>query len=296
MNAHDTGKPRVALLGLGDMGTALARAWLAAGYPLTVWNRTPSRAEPLTGEGAEAAATAAEAVASARLVVTCLLDDESVGSALADADLAGRDLFNVTTGTPGQARAREEWARVRGARFVSGGIMAVPPMVGVPDSGGYVFYSGSREAFAEHEETLSAVTGAVFVGEDAGLADLHDVALLSAMSGMFAGVSHAFALVRDEDVSLEGFASLLADWLSAMTIGVHSTARQLESGDYTTGGVSNLAMQVRGNRTLLRTAGEQGVSTELLAPYTELMERRLAQGRGEEDVTGVVDLLSVPRR
>lgn len=41
MNAHDTDKPRVALLGLGDMGTALARAWLAAGYPLTVWNRTP---------------------------------------------------------------------------------------------------------------------------------------------------------------------------------------------------------------------------------------------------------------
>ncbi|PDP88387.1 dehydrogenase [Glycomyces fuscus] len=296
MNAHDTGKPRVALLGLGDMGTALARAWLAAGYPLTVWNRTPSRAEPLAGEGAEAAATAAEAVASARLVVTCLLDDESVGSALADADLAGRDLFNVTTGTPGQARARAEWARGRGARFVSGGIMAVPPMVGVPDSGGYVFYSGSREAFAEHEEVLSAAAGAVFVGEDAGAADLYDVALLSAMSGMFAGVAHAFALVRDQDVPLKGFASLLADWLSAMTLGVHTTAEQLEGGDYTAGVVSNLAMQVRGNRTLLRTAEEQGVSTELLAPYAELMERRLAQGHGDEDGAGVVDLLAVPRR
>ncbi|MEE2045384.1 NAD(P)-binding domain-containing protein [Nocardiopsis tropica] len=50
------------------MGTAFARAWLAAGYPLTVWNRTPSRAEPLAAEGAEVAATAAEA-ASAPMVV-----------------------------------------------------------------------------------------------------------------------------------------------------------------------------------------------------------------------------------
>lgn len=296
MNAHDTDKPRVALLGLGDMGTALARAWLTAGHPLTVWNRTPSRAEPLAREGADVAATAAEAVASARLVVTCLLDDDSVGAALADADLTGRDLFNLTTGTPGQARARAEWARGRGARFVSGGIMAVPPMIGASDSGGYVFYSGSREAFAEHEEALAAAAGTVFVGEDAGLADLHDVALLSAMNGMFAGAAHAFALVRGEDVSLKEFASLLADWLSAMTIGVHTSAEQLESGDYTTGVVSNLAMQVRGNRTLLRTAEEQGVSAELLVPYAELMERRLARGHGDEDGTEVVDLLAAPVR
>ncbi|WP_150251985.1 NAD(P)-dependent oxidoreductase [Nocardiopsis deserti] len=296
MNAHDTEKPRVALLGLGDMGTALARAWLAAGHPLTVWNRTPSRAEPLAREGADVAATAAGAVASARLVVTCLLDDDSVGAVLDAADLAGRDLFNLTTGTPDQARARAEWAHGRGARFVSGGVMAVPPMIGASGSGGYVFYSGSGEAFAEHEAALSTVAGTVFVGEDAGLADLHDVALLSAMSGMFAGVAHAFALVRDEDVPLKGFASLLADWLSAMTVGVHTAAEQLESGDYTRGVVSNLSMQVRGNRTLLRTAEEQGVSTELLAPYAELMEHRLARGHGDEDGTGVVDLLAAPRR
>ncbi|MDF3149983.1 NAD(P)-binding domain-containing protein, partial [Streptomyces sp. T21Q-yed] len=40
------------LLGTGDMGTALARAWLCAGHPVTVWNRTPARAEPLAAEGA----------------------------------------------------------------------------------------------------------------------------------------------------------------------------------------------------------------------------------------------------
>uniref|UniRef100_UPI0013026769 NAD(P)-binding domain-containing protein n=2 Tax=Streptomyces TaxID=1883 RepID=UPI0013026769 len=50
------------LLGTGAMGTALARAWLAAGHPVTVWNRTAARAEALAAEGATVAATAAAAV------------------------------------------------------------------------------------------------------------------------------------------------------------------------------------------------------------------------------------------
>lgn len=292
-----TRPPRIALLGLGAMGTAFARAWLAAGYPLTVWNRTPSRADPLAAEGADVAATAAEAVASARLVVTCLLDDASVGGALADADLAGKDLVDVTTGTPAQARARAAWAAERGARFVSGGVMAIPPMVGVPGTGGYVFYSGRSDAFEEHREALSAPTGARYVGADAGLAALQDVALLSAMNGMFAGVAHAFALVRHEDVAVGEFAALLSDWLVAMaSAGVPATARQLESGDYTLGVVSNLAMQVRGNATLLRTAEDQGVSTALLTPYADLMARRLADGHGDEDGAGIVDLLAASPR
>jgi 3-hydroxyisobutyrate dehydrogenase-like beta-hydroxyacid dehydrogenase len=64
------------------------------------------------------------------------------------------------------------------------------------------------------------------------------------------------------------------------------------SGDYTGGVVSNLAMMIEGNSTLLRTAEEQGVSTELLTPFMALMEHRLAGGHGQEDTTGVIDLLT----
>ncbi|MFF5261102.1 NAD(P)-dependent oxidoreductase [Actinomadura viridis] len=280
------------LLGLGAMGAAFARAWLAAGHSLTVWNRTASRAEPLAAEGAAVAATAAEAVAANRLVVVCLLDDDSVEEALAGADLTGRDLVNLTTSTPGQARARAAWARARGARFLDGGIMAVPPMVGVPGSGAYCFYSGSRDLFDAHRAVLSVPAGTRYVGADAGFAALHDVALLSAMYGMFAGISHAFALIREEDIAPKDLAPLLAEWLNAMAGSVHTTAEQLQSGDYTKGVVSNLAMQVAGKATLLGTAEEQGVSPELLTPFFALMERRLAGGHGAEDTTGVIDLLA----
>lgn len=284
-------KTPVTLLGTGAMGTALARAWLAAGHPVTVWNRTPARAEALAAEGATVAASAAEAVAANRLVVVCLLDDASVGETLDGADLAGRDLVNITTGTPAQGRSRAAWAEARGARFLDGGIMAVPPMIGAPDSGAYVFYSGSAALFEEHRDTLAVPAGTTYVGADPGFAALHDVALLSAMSGMFAGIAHAFALIRREDIAPKDFAPLLVSWLTAMASSAHLAADQLESGDFGKDVVSNLAMQVAGNVTLLRTAEEQGVSAELLTPYMDLLERRLALGSGEEDTTGVVELL-----
>ncbi|MFI6798459.1 NAD(P)-dependent oxidoreductase [Streptosporangium canum] len=291
MNDNTSGKSRLTLLGLGAMGTALARTWLAAGHPLTVWNRTAGRAEPLAAEGATVAGTAAEAVAASDLVVVCLLDDASVGEALAGADLAGKDLVNLTTGTPAQARARAEWAEARGARFLDGGVMAVPPMIGVPESGGYVFYSGSRALFDAHHSALAVPAGTLYVGEDPGFAALHDVALLSAMTGMFAGLSHAFALIRKEDVAPGDLAPLLADWLTAMAPSAYELAGQLESGDYTKGVVSNLAMMVEGNSTMLRTAEDQRISAELLTPFMALMERRLAGGHGDEGTAGVVDLL-----
>ncbi|KOU52712.1 NAD(P)-dependent oxidoreductase [Streptomyces sp. WM6378] len=284
-------KPSLTLLGLGAMGSALARTWLAAGHPLTVWNRSPARAATLAAEGARVADSATQAVAANSLVITCLLDDDSVGEALDGADLAGKDLVNLTTSTPTQARARAAWARERGARYLDGGIMAVPPMIGVPEAGGYVFYSGSRELFERHRATLAVPVATTYVGADAGFAALHDVALLSAMYGMFAGVAHAFALIRKEDVDPASLAPLLADWLVAMAPSVHQTADHLKSGDYTKGVVSNLGMQVAGTPTFLDTAEQQGVSPELLVPYFALMRRRLAEGGGEEDLTGVVDLL-----
>lgn len=80
-----------------------------------------------------------------------------------------------------------------------------------------------------------------------------------------------------------------------MAPAVHQSADRIQNGDYTRDVVSSLAMQVAGNTTLLRTAEEQRVSPELLTPYTKLMERRLAQGHGDEDGTGLVELLDLRR-
>jgi 3-hydroxyisobutyrate dehydrogenase len=68
-------KPRVALIGLGLMGTGMARRLLGAGFPLTVYNRNPERAAPLADEGAHVAASPREAAARADVVLSMVSDD-----------------------------------------------------------------------------------------------------------------------------------------------------------------------------------------------------------------------------
>jgi len=66
---------KVGFLGLGKMGTPMARHLLAAGHELRVWNRTEGKTEPLLREGAIAAGTPAEAELGADAVITMLFDD-----------------------------------------------------------------------------------------------------------------------------------------------------------------------------------------------------------------------------
>ena len=129
----DFSKPSVTVIGLGAMGSALAGAVLDAGYPTTVWNRTPERMQPLVARGAVAAAGVGEAIEASRLVIVCLLDVASVTDVLdpvKDA-LAGRVLVNLTNGTPAQARVL---AGRYDADYLDGGIMAVAPQIGGPDA------------------------------------------------------------------------------------------------------------------------------------------------------------------
>jgi 3-hydroxyisobutyrate dehydrogenase-like beta-hydroxyacid dehydrogenase len=281
----------VTVVGLGAMGTALARAFLASGRPTTVWNRSPEKTAALVAGGAVPAGTIREAIEATSLVVVCLLDHRSVHEVLDAAGdaLAGRVLVNLTNGTPEQARELDGWAAEREAEYLGGGIMAVPPMIATPAA--FVLYSGSRRAFDAHRATLQDLGESHFVGDDPGLAVLHDLALLSGMYGMFMGVLQAFALVRSEGVAATAFAPMLRRWLDGMSGFVDGAAEQIDARDYTIGVVSNLAMQAAAYVNLPRAAEAQGVSSELLAPLADLMDRRVADGYGHEDLTGVIELL-----
>ena len=69
---------KVGFIGLGNMGSAIARKLIQAGHTLTVYNRTRSRAEPLGSLGARIAETPGEAAADAEVLFTMLADDAAV--------------------------------------------------------------------------------------------------------------------------------------------------------------------------------------------------------------------------
>lgn len=79
---------RIAFLGTGLMGAPMVRRLLGAGFPVTVWNRDPKKAEALAADGALVAASPVAAVKDADIVFTMLSDGNAVGAVLFDGGVA----------------------------------------------------------------------------------------------------------------------------------------------------------------------------------------------------------------
>lgn len=120
-----------AFLGLGSIGKPMAARIAAAGFPLTVWNRTGERAAAFAREHqAKAAPSAADAVRAADVVITCMSTSSDVEgvleSGLWDALQAGSLFIDCTSGDPATSRrlaeklARKEIAFIDAP--VSGGV------------------------------------------------------------------------------------------------------------------------------------------------------------------------------
>jgi 3-hydroxyisobutyrate dehydrogenase-like beta-hydroxyacid dehydrogenase len=125
---------KVAFIGLGNMGAGMAGCIRKAGFELTVWNRTASKASALVEAGARSEATPRAAVAQADVVITSLMDDRSILDTMRAPDgiLAGMrpgaTHVCVTTISPGCADELLALHRAHGSQYVSG------PVVGRPDA------------------------------------------------------------------------------------------------------------------------------------------------------------------
>jgi 3-hydroxyisobutyrate dehydrogenase len=85
-STDDSTRPAVAVLGTGRMGTPIARNLLAAGFEVSVWNRTAERAAPLAADGARLSSSPADAVGGVDVVLTMLADGDAVNDAMTGAD------------------------------------------------------------------------------------------------------------------------------------------------------------------------------------------------------------------
>ncbi|MFC8075788.1 NAD(P)-dependent oxidoreductase [Streptomyces sp. NPDC057307] len=283
---------QVSVLGLGAMGGALAGALVRSGHPTTVWNRSAGKADELVARGAKSAATAGEAVQASPLVIVCLLDHASVHEVLdpLSDELAGRTLINVTTTSPAQSREFAEWAARAGVAYLDGGIMAVPPMIGLPESS--ILYSGSADVFDQYKPLLDVWGTSTYFGEDAGLASLYDLALLAGMYVMFAGFMHGAAMVAPAGVTAGEFAARAAPWLTAMTGALQGLAEVVDGGDYTVAGQQSLEFSGLGD--LLAASADQGVSTEVVAMVQRLVQRQIDAGHGEEGFARIIESIKRP--
>ncbi|MGV0735245.1 NAD(P)-binding domain-containing protein [Mycobacterium syngnathidarum] len=276
----------VSFLGLGEMGSVLARSALRAGHPTMVWNRTATRAAALVEEGATASADPAEAL-DADLIVVCLLDQASVHEVLDPVAhrLAGRRLVNLTTTSPNGARDLARWAADHGAEYLDGGIMATPEMIATPQSA--ILYSGSAAMFEEHRELFELWGSTEYFGDDAGLASLYDLALLSAMYVMFAGFAHGAAMVGAAGVPAKEFAARTAAWLPAVMPAIAEYATVIDGGDYSVPGQQSLYFSDLTD--IVNASREQGIGTEVVDMVQRLIHRQIDAGHGNDGFARIIE-------
>ncbi|WP_043487422.1 MULTISPECIES: NAD(P)-dependent oxidoreductase [Streptomyces] len=284
----------VTVIGLGAMGQALAGAFLAAGHPTTVWNRSAHKADALVARGAVRAQTPAEAVKAGELVVVCVVDYE-VSQAILEplgAELAGRALVNLTSDTPERAREAAAWAAGHGIDYLDGAIMVPTPVIGSPQA--LLLYSGSRTVFEAHETTLKALGGNNrYLGADHGVAPLYDLALLNVFYSSMAAMVHSLALVGADGVTAKEFLPYIKEFFALLPAMADQVADGIDNRNYP-GDLGNLTMEAAGVDHILETSEARGLDSGPLAAVRALMGRAIADGRGGDGFASVIEDIRKP--
>ncbi|MEU7900359.1 NAD(P)-dependent oxidoreductase [Nonomuraea sp. NPDC049152] len=284
---------RVTVIGLGSMGSALAAALLDKGVETTVWNRSAGKAEALAARGARVAATPREAVEAADLVIACVLDYDALHGVLdpVAGSLEGRQLVNLTSGSPEQARQMDGWARSHGAGYLDGAIMTTPPGVGSQEM--MILYSGSAEVFEARRAILAALGDPVHLGADPGTASLYDAALLGLMWATMTGWLHGTAVVGADKVEATVFTPVAIRWLGAVAGFLTRYAAQVDEGRYP-GDDATVDVQIVTIDHLIHAAQKRGVDNALPELLKDTMLRARAAGHGSDSFGSIIEVLRSP--
>ncbi|MFD8938501.1 NAD(P)-dependent oxidoreductase [Streptomyces sp. NPDC059578] len=282
------GKQAVTLIGLGPMGRAMGRAFLAEGHPLTVWNRSSGKADELVARGAVLAGSVEEALTANELVVLSLTDYEAVYAILgrAESALAGRVIVNLSSDTPERAAEAAAWVAERGGVQLTGGVRVPPSGVGQP--GASTFYSGPREVFEQHKATLEVLTGTDFLGEDPGRAALFYQLQMDVFWTTMLSWLHAVAVAEAHGVTAEELLPVARDAADVGQFLEFYTPR-IDRGEHL-GDVDRLAMGVASIEHVVQTARDAGLDSTLPAAVHGIFERGLAAGRGADSFTSLVEV------
>ena len=281
-------KRRIAILGTGRMGSALARAFLKQGHETSVWNRTKSKCEPLAALGAQVAPSVQDAVVAAEIIVVNVNDYVTSDALLREDDttkaLRGKLLVQLTSGSPRQAREMAAWAEQNDINYLDGAIMATPNLIGAPEC--TILYSGPSDLFEEHKLVLDALGGnPVFVGSDVGHASALDSALLVVMWGALFGALQGVAICEAEELRLAAYMSYLKPVLPQVDGWVIDTVKRIQEGRLTgdEATLATLDSHYGAFQHLLELCKERGIHPAVPEAFDALFQAAIKAGHGQDD-------------
>jgi 3-hydroxyisobutyrate dehydrogenase-like beta-hydroxyacid dehydrogenase len=284
---------KVAFIGAGNMGAPMALNLIRAGHELSVYNRTREKLAPLAEAGARIAASTADAVREAEVVITMLANDRAVREAMLESktpaiDALARGAVHMCTSTISVALSKElaEVHAARGQGYVAS------PVLGRPDSAAgkklWVIAAGPPDYINRCQPLMDAMGRAVtVVGEEAWRANLTKIAMNFLLASMLEAMGESFALVRKSGVDLHHFLEILNGLFNSPIYANYGSIiadRRFEPAGF------RLALGLKDVGLALDAAQESAVPMPLASLLRDSYLNAIAHGRADADWSAVAEV------
>lgn len=283
---------RAGFVGLGIMGGPMATNLLRAGFPLTVWNRTAARAEPLAAAGATVAGSPAEVARRADVVVTCVSDSPDVEQVVlgpggvAEGAAPGSVVVDCSTIAPATAKAVAEALADRGVDFldapVSGGD------VGARAGTLAIMVGGEQAAFERCKPLFEAMGKTIVHVGPSGAGQVVKLCNQTAGALNLLAMAEAITLCRRCGVDPARMLEVVGKGAAGSWM-IENLGPRAVAGDFAPGFMVELMQKD------LRLIAEVAAQTKTPLPGTVLVQQLLrgleARGRGKEGTQAIVDAL-----
>lgn len=273
--------PDIAFLGIGLMGTHMARNLLNSGYKLTAWNRTAAKAEALIPDGAQIAATAAKAVENADYVITMLSDGQAVYDLFFDQNIsdhmkAGACLIDMSSIKVSEARTHARLMQERGFHHldapVSGGTK------GAEAATLAIMVGGASTVFNKAEPLFSAMGRGVHVGQE-GSGQLSKLANQTIVAVTIGVVAEAMLLAEKGGADPAAIREALKGGFADSII-LQQHGERMTTGNFVPGGLARL--QLKDLNNVLEEAGQHNLHLPLAQQVQERYNTLITEMDGGE--------------
>ena len=281
----------VSVIGLGVMGTELARKLIENGYEVTVWNRSPEKAKPHVDAGATLATSPSDAIRTSEATITCIRTHSDTRAVLEEdpAALSGKTIIELSTGDSGEATSLMEWLRTNGADCLIGMISVFPKDIGKADSA--IVTVGDKKAWNDCGGVLKTLGGkSAYIGANPkALAAIYASLVLPRQGFMF-GMIYGALLCEKAGVSMEAYAEQLPLTVKVVHDYYDLFAATVPSGNFDEPPAS-MGTYCAAFQDVLNTCRDLGAPDELPRLFHDLLKRGVDAGLADKQITSLTKIL-----
>jgi 3-hydroxyisobutyrate dehydrogenase-like beta-hydroxyacid dehydrogenase len=279
----------VGVIGLGNMGSAIAERLLGAGYPLVVHNRSPDKAQGLVSLGASTARTARDLVEQVDVVLTSLADDgafEAVATEVVAAARPGTVLVDTSTVSPRASERVASQAEAASVDYLRAPVSGNPSVV---RAGNLTFIvSGARGTLDRVEPVLLAIGPTVHHVGDAEQARIVKLAINLMVGGLAELMAEALVLGEASGVSRAALLGVMGSSSVGAPFVKYKTAPLLED-DYSA--TFTTTLMEKDTDLILDAAAEAGVELPVAGELKRLLRAAVEAGYGDDDFMALYPFL-----